>query len=254
MPEASTTTGVWAAVLGLSLLSVLTTAGGVAVAVRFGQRASWIAVGVGFSAGIMVMVSLFDLLPESVNTRGWETALAWSGGGALALAALNFVVPHRHLGDSPALLEARRLRSAYMIAFGLILHDVPEGFALATSYTASPGLGVLVAIAIAVHNLPEEFAMAVPVVPLRRPRLLYLIACLSALAEPAGAAVGLFLVDVSPGLNAAFLALAAGAMLFVSAHELLPMARTYPSGGRGFLTGGAAAVVTFAALSAVIPR
>jgi ZIP family zinc transporter len=46
----------------------------------------------------------------------------------------------------------------------------------------------------------------------------------AALAEPAGAVLGLLVVHVDPALNAFFMALAAGAMIFVSAHELLPMA------------------------------
>jgi ZIP family zinc transporter len=50
---------------------------------------------------------------------------------------------------------------------------------------------------------------------------------LSALAEPAGAILGLLAVRASPGLNGYFLAFAAGAMLFVSFHELVPMARRY---------------------------
>jgi ZIP family zinc transporter len=92
---------------------------------------------------------------------------------------------------------------------------------------ASPALGVLVALAIALHNLPEEFAMAVPLVMLRNKASLYGGALLSALAEPLGAVIGLAAVGVAPALNACFLAFAAGAMLFVSVHELVPMAKRY---------------------------
>jgi ZIP family zinc transporter len=47
----------------------------------------------------------------------------------------------------------------------------------------------------------------------------------SAAAEPVGAVVGLAAVRISPGLNAAFLAFAAGAMVFVALHELVPLSR-----------------------------
>jgi ZIP family zinc transporter len=82
-----------------------------------------------------------------------------------------------------------------------------------SAYASTPRLGVLVAIAIAVHNLPEEFAMAVPAAQLQRRRFLVRAAVVSALAEPAGAVIGLAGVSLYPELNAAFLAFAAGAMI-----------------------------------------
>jgi ZIP family zinc transporter len=60
--------------------------------------------------------------------------------------------------------------------------------------------------------------------------MLFGVALLSALAEPLGAVVGLAAVEVLPSLNGSFLAFAAGAMLFVSIHELVPMARRYRHG------------------------
>jgi ZIP family zinc transporter len=65
--------------------------------------------------------------------------------------------------------------------------------------------------------------MAVPAAVGRR-RSLTLAAIGAALSEPAGTVLGLSLAHVEPGLNAVFMAVAAGAMIFVSVHELLPMA------------------------------
>jgi ZIP family zinc transporter len=137
-----------------------------------------------------------------------------------------------------------------LIVFGLVLHDLPEGFAMANAYVAAPGLGVMTAIAIALHNIPEEFAMAVPGAARRRMHMLLGAALLSALAEPVGAVIGLLAVGVAPSLNGAFLAFAAGAMLFVSVHELIPMARRYPHGGY-FVLGAAASVIVYAALARI---
>jgi ZIP family zinc transporter len=120
----------------------------------------------------------------------------------------------------------------------LILHDFPEGIAMANAYIDSPSRGVVVSLAIALHNMPEEFAMAVPAVATRRRTMLFAMAVLSALAEPAGALVGLALVQMEPALNAFFMALAAGAMIVVSMHELLPMAARL--GNLAFFGGGLA--------------
>ena len=181
----------------------------------------------GFSAGIMVLISALELIPESLSAVGPLASLATVVLGVAVVASLHVIIPHTHLTEEKGKLDARLLRSAYLVAFGLILHDFPEGFAMANSYVASPSLGVLVAIAIAVHNIPEEFAMAAPAVALGKRRFLFTTALVSALAEPAGAALGLVAVHINPGLNPLFMAFAAGAMVFVSVHELLPMAGRY---------------------------
>jgi ZIP family zinc transporter len=98
---------------------------------------------------------------------------------------------------------------------------------MANSFLTSPSLGIFVALAIALHNIPEEFAIAVPAAALSDKRLLYKAAFISGLAEPAGAALGLFAAYLSAALVPFFLSFAAGAMIFVSLHELVPMARRY---------------------------
>ena len=76
-------------------------------------------------------------------------------------------------------------------------------------------------------NVPEEFAMAVPIIKVKKRRFLYTAAFLSGLAEPLGAIFGLVATHFYHTLNPLFMAFAAGAMVFISVHELLPMARRY---------------------------
>jgi len=219
---------VHAAVILLSLLSCLTACLGVALALRLRENERALAIGIGFAAGIMILIAGLELIPASVEAAGVAASLGSASAGAALVWCAHFVIPHVHLFKEPGIANKTLAGSAYLLAFGLILHDVPEGFAMANAYVASPGLGVLAALAIALHNLPEEFAMAVPLVMLRCKTSLYGAAVLSALAEPLGAVIGLAAVSAAPALNAHFLAFAAGAMLFVSVHELAPMARRYP--------------------------
>jgi ZIP family zinc transporter len=220
-------TPTYAAVLLLSLLSCVTTAAGVALALLLRENRRTIAAGMGFSVGIMVLISTLELIPQAIAAVGAGTAIATATFGAALLWVAHLVIPHTHLFAETGLTNRLPIKSAYLVALGLILHDVPEGFAMANAYVAAPALGVLVAASIALHNLPEEFAMAVPAMLLRSRRVLFGAAFLSALAEPLGAILGLAAVGVAPSLNAHFMAFAAGAMLFVSIHELLPMARRY---------------------------
>ncbi|HET7688416.1 MAG TPA: ZIP family metal transporter [Candidatus Macondimonas sp.] len=225
MPGPPSTTQV--AVLLLSLLSLFTTWLGVMLAVRLRENARAIAAGIGFSTGIMLLISLLELVPESIGILGAPSTLLACALGAGLVWTAHLIVPHTHLVKEQGMADRMLVKSAYLVAFGLVLHDVPEGFAMANAYIASPQLGVLIAIAIALHNVPEEFAMAVPAVVVRSRRFLYGAALLSALAEPLGAVIGLVAVGIAPALNAHFMAFAAGAMIFVSLHELVPMARRY---------------------------
>lgn len=215
------------AVLLLSLLSVLTTALGVLLATWIRENARAIAAGIGFSTGVMVLVSALELIPEAWGAIGATSTGLTAGLGATLLWSVNLAAPHSHVSPEHGLADTRLVRSVYLVVIGLILHDVPEGFAMANAYVASRSLGLRVALAIALHNLPEELAMAVPAMTLRSKRFLVGAAMLSALAEPAGAVIGLIAVEASPGLNGHFMAFAAGAMLFVSLHELVPMARQH---------------------------
>lgn len=215
------------AVLLLAFLSVVTTILGVTLAIYIGKSKRAIALGIGFSAGIMLLISFFELVPEAVEEAGIGLATTAFMLGLFIIASLNWLIPHTHLMEERGAFRQTPLRTAYLVAFGLILHDVPEGFAMANSYIASPSLGLLVALAIAIHNVPEEFAMAVPIITVKKKRFLYTAAFLSGLAEPLGAIVGLAATHFYHAFNPLFMAFAAGAMVFISVHELLPMARRY---------------------------
>lgn len=217
----------YTAVILLSFLSILSTFIGVTLAIYMGKNERAIALGIGFSAGIMLLISFFELMPEAVRDAGMSTALTAFVSGVLIIAALNWIIPHTHLDKEKGILGPIPMRSVYLVVFGLILHDVPEGFAMANSYLASPSLGLLIALAIALHNIPEEFAMAVPIVMVKKKRFLYKAAFFSALAEPLGAIIGLTAAHFFHSLSPLFMAFAAGAMVFISVHELLPMAKKY---------------------------
>lgn len=215
-----------AIVLVLATLSGLTTLIGVGLALSLGQSTRGTVIGIGFSTGIMLVIALFELIPEATTMTGIGPTAVAVGLGLGLVAVVDPLISHFHFVKEEG-VYGENLKSAYLIAFGLILHDFPEGFAMANSYIHSPALGLLIALAIGLHNIPEEFAMCIPLIPLEDRRLLWQLAFLSGLSEPAGALVGLVAVGVVPALNPLFMAFAAGAMIYVSIHELFPMARQY---------------------------
>ena len=230
----------------------MTTLIGVGLAVYVGRNDKGIAAGIGFSVGIMVLISVFELLPEAAQTAGEKyTGLAVLFA-VLLMALLHWAIPHIHLVAEKGAFAGQAMRSAYLVALGLILHDFPEGFAMANASLINPSMGLLVALGIAAHNIPEEFAMAAPAVLLRQRGFLYRAALVSALAEPIGAVLGIYAVWLQPDWHGMFLAFAAGAMIFVSLHELVPMARRYRH-PQLFLLGIAASALVYSVLTTMIP-
>jgi len=192
------------------------------------NRKNFIVIGISFSTGIMVLVSVFELVPAAlINGSFFSVATAVLAGIFLAVLA-NHLVPHSHIIKEEHRHRRIALKTAYLIAAGLILHDFPEGFAMANSYVYAPSLGIIVAMAIALHNIPEEFAMAMPLIAAgEKKKTIYKIAFLSGLAEPVGAVICLLAIQFFIGLNAWLMAFAAGIMVYVAIHELWPMARSY---------------------------
>ena len=237
----------------LALLSGLTTLVGVALAIHATRSPKTIAFGIGFSTGIMLLVSCVELIPAAMSTSNTSQTLIGVGMGAFLMAFLHWLIPHTHLFKEKGQLNLPLMRTAYLVAFGLILHDIPEGFAMANSFLTSPSLGVLVALAIALHNIPEEFAIAVPVATLQEKNLLYKTAFISGLAEPAGALLGLYAAYLSSALIPFFLSFAAGAMILVSLHELVPLAKRYGH-IHVFVVGMIASALVYTLLTLLLPE
>jgi ZIP family zinc transporter len=73
------------AIIILSFLSGITSLIGVWLALRLGKRVNFIVGGLGFSAGIMLLISFFELLPESINATGLWTAIISLTAGILLI-------------------------------------------------------------------------------------------------------------------------------------------------------------------------
>jgi len=218
-------------ILVLALLSGITTLIGTWLAFCCKGNIKAIVTGIGFATGIMLMISFFELIPEAIQALSTIKTVIIVSAGVAIIGILNFIVPHTHFIKSKNNQKKILYKTALLVTFGLILHDFPEGFAMANSYILAPGLGLLVALAIALHNIPEEFAIAAPIVILEDKKFLYKSAFISGLAEPAGAILGLIGLALIPTAAPMFLAFAAGAMIFVSFHELMPFAKKYQKPG-----------------------
>ena len=239
--------------LTLTVLAGLSTGIGGLIAALFrpGRRA--MALCGGFAAGVMLAMSLLDLIPHALE--GYRRAMSPLGAGLAvtslvllgmgAAALLEQLMPRPKSGKSDE-GRARALRGALVTGLALLAHNLPEGALTLFAGVADPEAGLRLSLAVGLHNLPEGMAVAAPLYYATKSRAKAAGAAFaSGLAEPLGAvlAFGLLGRFLTPGFLNGLLAGVAGVMCWASAFELLPMAYRLGPAPRA-ATGFAAGVLT----------
>ncbi|MEG2361337.1 MAG: ZIP family metal transporter [Christensenella sp.] len=189
------------------------------------------AVLMGLSAGIMLSVVAFDMLPESVEAAGLGMALIWFAVGGAALFLVNKIMPHHDIGvgDDAKLVselkEKRLVRSGLLLAIGIAVHNLPEGFALGSGLVSVSGFGIGLALLLFVHNIPEGMGLAIPLKlgGVKYGRILS-VAMLAALPMAVGAFLGALMGNISSAVLGGSVAFGGGAMLYLTFSEILPQA------------------------------
>jgi ZIP family zinc transporter len=177
----------------------------------------------GFAAGVMTTIATLGLIHEALTRGDILLTLAGVIVGAAALFALDRFLPHEHEHLPFVCNNHLTYRRGLLLLAAMTLHNVPEGLAVGTSYTAQSNLGLLLAIGIGLHNIPEGIAVAGPFRACGMPRRQYVgWAVASGLAEPVAALLGAAFVTLFAPLLPFSLAFAGGAMLYVVSDELIP--------------------------------
>lgn len=228
---------------GLTLFAGLATGAGAFLAlVTRRTDAKFLAVSLGFSAGVMIYVSMIEIFVKArvalvAELGGRAGAWATAGGffaGIVLIAVIDRLVPSRvnphEYPHDDAGRQRRLMRMGTMTAAAIAIHNFPEGFATFVAAMQEPSVAIPVVVAIALHNVPEGISVAVPIYHASGSRRkAFRWAFLSGLAEPVGGVLGYlvllpFLDDVLFGVVFAGVA---GIMVFISLDKLLPTAQEY---------------------------
>lgn len=187
----------------------------------------------GFSAGVMILVSFVELLQGSIASIGFLSAYAGFFIGMASIFLVDFLVPHEYIGQhdhagskSPDGL----MRTGVLVAFGVGIHNFPEGMATFAGTLEDVRLGMAIAVAIAIHNIPEGLAISAPVYAATGSRgKAFLWSFLSGVSEPIGAGLAalVLLPFLTPTVLGWMLAAVAGIMVSISLDELVPAAKSF---------------------------
>ena len=247
--------------INLSFAILLTTLAGLSTgigsAIAFfirNPKYSYLAVLLGFSAGVMIYISFTELLGTAIENVGFARAnIAFFVGFAL-IALIDMLVPHEYeeerttgvykntteskpekiSGLPPQLAVPSKpflMRAGVLTALGIAIHNFPEGLVtFSCAATGDVAFGTMIAIAIAIHNIPEGIAVSVPIFyATGNRRKAFTYSFLSGVAEPVGALIGygILLPFLTPALLASMMAFVAGIMIFISLDEIIPLAHRY---------------------------
>jgi zinc transporter ZupT len=211
----------------------------------------WLGVSNAFAAGLMIAASL-SLIIEGAGIGPWRTALGAAIGFLLIRMSHRFLDgrEHLHVGE----LQGADAKKALLIVGVMTLHSFAEGIGVGVSFGGGDELGMFISAAIAIHNVPEGLAISLVLVPRG---VSWLMAgwwsIFSSLPQPLMAVPAfLFVLWFEPVLPVGF-GLAAGAMLWMTAAELLPEARADLS-IRGIAATVVAAVVLMIAFQELVLR
>ncbi|HRX15894.1 MAG TPA: zinc transporter ZupT [Spirochaetota bacterium] len=232
--------------LGLTLFAGLSTGFGSLMALFSKDfKPRFLALSLGFSAGVMIYVSLIEIFVKSRESLTafygerlghWATVASFFGGIAV-IAIIDKMIPSY---ENPHELKSvkqgvdsenkKLLRMGMFSALAIAIHNFPEGLATFMAAIADPALGISIAVAIAIHNIPEGVAVSVPILfATKNRKKAFTLSFLSGLAEPVGALVGYFILrqffnDAAMGV---VFGAVAGIMVYISFDELLPTAEEY---------------------------
>ena len=221
--------------------------------VLFSKKASkkFLSVCLSFSAGVMLYVSFAEILPEAFESLeytyepGFLIATAAFFAGIVLMALVDKFIPHDENTELPdlksgkksreklSLMDEKELgRTGIMSGIAVAIHNLPEGLVTFMAAMYDPALGIAIAIAIIIHNIPEGIAVAAPIYYSTGSKGKAFLASLGAgLKEPLGAIIAwLLLQNIFGNMGGLFgitFAAAAGVMVYVSIHQLLPAAQKY---------------------------
>jgi len=229
------------------LALVLTVFAGLATAVGsmisfFTKRTNTklLASSLGFSAGVMIYVSMVELYAKAFEFTAGEfgskvgsiAATVSFFGGMFLIGIIDYVVPSTEgdIGTLKTDSNGPLKKMGILMAASMAVHNFPEGLVTFTSSLKDIKMGVMIAVAIAIHNIPEGMATSMPVYfSTGNRKKAFMISFLSGITEPLGAIAGYMFLRpyLSDGVMGIIFGAVAGIMMFISIEELLPMAREY---------------------------
>ena len=212
-------------ILICSITFIFTILGGF-VALRFKSKSDLI---LGFSAGAVIGVAFFDLLPTALSLSaaayGTRTIASLAGFGFIFYLLFNQSVKplHRHRKNS---YDADALKGK-VAAFSLTFHSLMDGLAIGIAFQVSAGIGGIVAAAVLIHDFADGINTTNLIIKNNGTRKSAVFWLLINAAAPLLGALSTFFFTIPEKVLGILLAVISGFFLYIGASDLLPQSQLH---------------------------
>jgi ZIP family zinc transporter/zinc and cadmium transporter len=192
--------------------------GGAIVSARPWRRA-FLAYFIALGSGFMLATSLTQMVPESLRQAPLRAPLLILLGYFIVHVFEHSWPAHFHFGEETHLDEFLNPRVAYVALVGLLIHTFFDGVAIASGFLISNWLGMIIFGAVILHNIPEGFTMASIMVAAQKSSRGGMWAATSL---GLSRILGILAMALTRRWVGYGLALSAGVTLYVAASDLIP--------------------------------
>ena len=196
------------------------------------DRESVISKSLGFASGVMLTISVIDLIPNSFLLIIKQYNLIYT----LFLIITAFLVGIIISSIIDRKVEKKSKNGLKLYKLGIItmlvimMHNIPEGIATFITTTNNAKLGVILTIAIALHNIPEGISISIPIYYSTNSKLkAFIYTFVSGMSEPIGALISYLFLSrfVNDTMLGFIYSIIAGMMINISINELYKEASIY---------------------------
>lgn len=191
----------------------------------------------GFGAGIMLAATAFSLIIPGLDAAAAIGFSRWGAGALMSLGIMSgafclYLVDKKVSGVTPDYLVGNAQQPVipariWIFVIAIIAHNIPEGMAIGVSAGGGMHEADSLAMGIALQDVPEGLVIALVLAGAGMARYkAFLIGAASGLVEPVFAVLCAWMVRMGELLLPLGLAFAAGAMLLVVTHEIIPESRS----------------------------
>ena len=200
----------------IALATFVTTFLGGLFAIRFKDKLHLI---LGFSAGAMVGVAFFDLLPEALEIGGQF----FESSTIFYVIAIGFVA--YMILDRTVFMHCHEENHEHRGQFGacsLSLHSFLDGIAIGFAFHVSSAVGIIVAVAVLAHNFSDGINTVSMILRHGGSKMQAVKWLTLDASAPVLGVISTFFFTIPESFIGLILALSAGFFLYIGASDLLP--------------------------------